>query len=891
MIGPLMVGRTFAHYRVTKALGHGGMGDVYLAEDTRLKRQVALKFLPSDVANDPIRLERFEREAQVVAALNHPNIVTVHSIERDGGTLFMAMEHLDGRTLADSIPRGGLPLNRVLAMATQVVDAVVAAHGRGVVHRDLKPGNVMVLAGDRVKVLDFGLAKLRDVPEAATLPTRELTGEGRIVGTVAYMSPEQAEGKPVDERSDVFAIGVMLYEMTTGERPFTGDTSLSVLSSILRDTPRAVTDLNPGLPRDVWRIVRHCLAKDPDRRYQTAKDLRNDLDDLAQSISSGELAAATALPPTQRSRWPMRVTLAVALLGVVAAVVAWQLRWPESLANVSPPTLSHNRLTQREGLERWPSISPDGKWVVYVADGDIYLQSVTGQTAINLTKDSPSNETTPAFSPDGETIAFRSTRDGGGIFLMGRTGESVKRLTNDGYNPAWFPNGKSIVYGSGEGPPGPENRTAYSELWTVSVDGGEPRRLSAGDAVQPRVSPHGQRIAYWSIPADPATRRLSTADEPANRDLWTIDANGSNPIRVAGHEANDWNPVWSPDGQWLYFLSNRSGSMGLWRVAIDETSGVTRSEPQPLAAPAWYVADFSLSADGTIGVYSSFIATNNLARVGFDPDTATIKGDVEMITTGTNDFVQLDVTKDGRFVALSTSSRTREDLYVLTVADGSMRQLTNDFARDRWPRWSPDARSIYFYSDRRGYQIWRINADGSDLRQLTNESGLKQMYPSLSRDGARLAASDQDVRSLAIYDARDFNKPLQVVTAPVEPKVGALQVHDWAPDGRSFLLAATTPTGGLPNVWTYAVDAATARRITECGGPTWMKDGRRVICFRAGRLIAVDVNSGRTTEVLVGSPSPGGARLAADDSQLFFLRGTTSADIWVARFGQPVRPQ
>jgi serine/threonine-protein kinase len=304
-----MVGRTFAHYRVTKALGHGGMGDVYLAEDTRLKRQVALKFLPSEVATDRNRLERFEREAQVVAALNHPNIVTVHAIERDEGALFMAMEYLDGKTLADVIPRGGLPLPRLLSLVTQIVDALVAAHGRGVVHRDLKPGNVMVLAGDRVKVLDFGLAKLRDAPDAATLPTQELTGEGRIAGTVAYMSPEQAEGKPVDERSDIFAMGVMLYEMATGERPFKGDTSLSVLSSILKDTPRAVTELKAGLPRDVWRVVRHCLAKDPDRRYQTAKDLRNDLDELAQSLSSGELAATTTVSATRPSLWPMGVTL------------------------------------------------------------------------------------------------------------------------------------------------------------------------------------------------------------------------------------------------------------------------------------------------------------------------------------------------------------------------------------------------------------------------------------------------------------------------------------------------------------------------------------------------------------------------------------------------------
>jgi serine/threonine protein kinase len=401
-----MVGRTFAHYRVTKALGHGGMGEVYLAEDTRLKRHVALKFLPGEVATDTIRLERFEREAQVVAALNHPNIVTVHAIEREGETLFMAMEYLQGRVLAEVIPRSGLPLGRVLTIATQIVDALVGAHGHGVVHRDLKPGNVMVLDGDRVKILDFGLAKLRDPSDAATLPTRELTGEGRIVGTVAYMSPEQAEGKPVDERSDIFAIGVMLYEMTTGERPFRGDTSLSVLSSILRETPRPVTELNPGLPRDVWRIVRHCLAKDPERRYQTAKDLRNDLDDLAQSLSSGELAGAIAVPSAQQSASAIRVTVAAALVVLLVAFGAWQLREPEPLAHASPPTLLHSRMTQKEGLEEWPSISPDAKWVVYVADDDIYLQSVSGQTAINLTNDSPSTETQPAFSPTEKPLRF-----------------------------------------------------------------------------------------------------------------------------------------------------------------------------------------------------------------------------------------------------------------------------------------------------------------------------------------------------------------------------------------------------------------------------------------------------------------------------------------------------
>jgi serine/threonine protein kinase len=887
-----MVGQTFVHYRVTKALGHGGMGVVYLAEDQRLNRQVALKFLATSIATDPARLERFEREARLAAALNHPNIVTVHAIERDGDTLFMAMEYLDGRTLDEIIASGALPLKRLLPVAIQILDAVVAAHSHAVVHRDLKPSNVMVLASDRVKVLDFGLAKLRESPDSAMLPTQELTSDGKIVGTVAYMSPEQAEGKDVDLRSDIFALGVMLYEMATSERPFVGDTSLSVLSSILRDTPKAVTELNPELPRDVWRIVRHCLAKDPDRRYQTAKDLRNDLEDLAQSFSSGELAAAPTVESASRPpRW-MPVMLGLAVFGLIATAVAWRLRPPQFPAYAPPPTLLHSRLTQRGGLVRWPSISPDGKWAVYVADGDIYLQSVSGQTAINLTKDSASDETTPAFSPDGETIAFRSSRDGGGIFLMGRTGESVRRLTHGGFQPAWFPDGKSIVYASGEGPPGPERRFTFSELWTVSVDGGEPRRLIGGDAVQPRVSPHGLRIAYWNIPADQKTQRFSTNDEPSNREIWTVDLNGGKPVKVASHEANDWNPVWSPDGQWLYFLSNRSGSMALWRVAIDEVSGATRGEPQPLATPAWYVADFSLSADGAIGVYSSLTVSNNIARVAFDPVSATIKGDVELLTSGTNDYFQFDVTKDGRFVAATTSSRTREDLYVLTVDDRSLRRLTNDFARDRWPRWSPDGNSIYFYSDRHGYAVWRINVDGSDLRQLTNVAGLALMYPALSPDGARLAASDQDVRKVALYDTRDFSKPAQIFTPAVEPQVGALQIHDWSPDGRSLLMATVAPTGAAPGMWSYAVDTGATRRITECGdAAAWTRDGRRIVCERSGHVVVVDVSSGRTKELLTPKLAPGGVRLAAGDSQIFFLTGTASADIWVARFGQNGKPQ
>ena len=253
----MSAGTRLGPYEIVALLGAGGMGDVYKARDPRLNRLIAIKLLPASGTNDPERRERFEREAQAVAALNHPGIVTIHSVEQADGQFFLTMELVEGRSLADAMPPTGLSLDRLLKIAIPVADAMAAAHQKGITHRDLKPANIMLGEGEhagRVKVLDFGLAKLAETPLAAagatTMPTAPITGEGRILGTVAYMSPEQAEGKPIDARSDLFSLGVILYEMATGQRPFTGDTSISIISSIVKDTPKPVTELNPALPRD-----------------------------------------------------------------------------------------------------------------------------------------------------------------------------------------------------------------------------------------------------------------------------------------------------------------------------------------------------------------------------------------------------------------------------------------------------------------------------------------------------------------------------------------------------------------------------------------------------------------------------------------------------------------
>ena len=319
------------HYRILEKLGEGGMGEVWLAQDSRLDRKVALKVLPEKMAADPDRRGRFEREAKAIAALNHPNIVTVFAVEEWEGLHFLAMELVEGDSLSSLIPPAGLPLKRIFDLAIPMADALSAAHERGITHRDLKPDNVMVGADGRVKILDFGLAKWADnalaTDDGIEMATATVTQEGKILGTVAYMSPEQAQGKPVDARSDVFSLGILLYEMTTGKRPFGGDNAISTLSSILKDTPTSLTDIKTELPTHLDRVVKRCLAKDPERRYQSAKELRNELEQLRDEIVSQELSGVRDAVPAGRSGKTGRILGAAALLAVAAVLVILGPRW------------------------------------------------------------------------------------------------------------------------------------------------------------------------------------------------------------------------------------------------------------------------------------------------------------------------------------------------------------------------------------------------------------------------------------------------------------------------------------------------------------------------------------------------------------------------------------
>ncbi len=526
-----------------------------------------------------------------------------------------------------------------------------------------------------------------------------------------------AEGKTVDHRSDIFSLGTVLYQMTTGEKPFKGDNPGTILSSIIRDTPTTITGLKPELPRDLGRIVKRCLVKDLDHRYQSSKDVRNDLEELQQDLASGEVSAgAVAARPTGiKKSYLLAVIAAVAVVSVATTYLLLRSdRQPQG-----PIQGTFSELTTQAGEEVYPSLAPDGDFVVYMSETsgnwDIYLQRVGGQKDINLTEDSPEDDNTPVFSPDGDQIAFRSERQGGGIFVMGATGESVKRITDFGYHPAWSPDGESLVFAE-EGFPGPLQRASISQLWTVEVGSGETRLISEGDAVQPNWSPSGHRIAYWAVP------------EGGQRDILTVAAEGGDPIRVTDDPPVDWNPVWSPDGGSLYFLSDRGGSMNLWRVSIDEGSGKVLGEPQPVTTPSPYVAHLSISGNGDRLVYASRIQTSNIQKVGFDPTEEKILGQPVPVTRGSQTYGLGNASPDGAWLSL-TSSGTQEDVFIVRPVGTGLRQLTDDRYKDRQPLWSPDGDRIAFYSDRSGtYQLWTIRPDGSGLEQVTDASEMDLLY-------------------------------------------------------------------------------------------------------------------------------------------------------------------
>ncbi len=720
---------------------------VYKARDTHLDRFVALKILPAEKVADPDRKRRFVQEAKAASSLNHPNIITIHDIESEGGIQFIAMEYVAGKTLDRLIPRKGMRLSEALKLAIQMADALAKAHSAGIVHRDLKPGNVMVTGEGLVKVLDFGLAKLTEVSgsrEEATLTLESLTEEGLIVGTVSYMSPEQAGGKTIDVRSDIFSFGAVLYEMVSGQKAFQGDTKLSTLAAIVKQEPRPVSQLVPTVPGDLEKIVNRCLRKDRERRSQTMADVKIALQELKEESDSGTLVSA---PSTQRIRrrgkvWTVVAVVTLAVAGVAVWINRSTIKMPEAPLTAVP-------LTSYPGQERQPSFSPDGNQVAFSWNGekqdnfDIYVKLIGSGTQLRLTT-APEADTNPAWSPDGNSIAFIRQRPGGkaSVVLVSPLGppeRKVAEISKTGMDwlrgLVWTPDGKSLVVTDWNSDSEP------SGLFLLSVESGEKQRLTSPKQKlfvdsQPAFSPDGRTLAFIRAVAvgvhDIYRLALSEDFQPIGE-----------PKRLTFENQVTFRSVWTLDGREIIFSSGPYLGPNLFRIAASGSG-----KPQRLV----YTRDlidvniWRLQVPGPHGKISSPIRLISSTRVDghaqFSPDGKRIAfnsnrtGSFEIWicdSDGSNAqrLTLLGVycgspqwSPDGERIAFSSILEKQWEIYVISANGGRPKRLTSSPAYDDQPRWSRDRKWIYFLSDRSGEnQIWKTPAGGGEALRLTTKGG------------------------------------------------------------------------------------------------------------------------------------------------------------------------
>jgi serine/threonine protein kinase/Tol biopolymer transport system component len=865
----LAAGTSIAQYRILGLLGGGSMGTVFRAEDTRLRRTVALKFLSTDIGSDPLAKARFFQEAQAASALDHPNICTIHEVGETGdGHLYLAMASYDGETVRARIAKGPLPIAEALEIARQTAAGLAKAHRNGIVHRDIKPANLVVTADGVVKILDFGVAKLRGAGAVNVA--------GSFLGTPAYMSPEQARGEEVDPRADVWSLGVVLYEMLAGVRPFKGGDDLTaVLRSLLEDRPEPLSRLRPDdlhpVPPEIERVVARMLSRSPDERYPSAAEALADLNALR------EIAAAPTAVSRRRIR-PLAAVLAALVVAAALAVVGYL-----ALSHRDEPVqATFSRVTDEEGREFYPTLSPDARSVAYVASvggqNDIFLRKLKGGTPVNLTEDSENDDTQPAFSPDGRWIAFRSEREGGGIWLLPAAGGAARRITDFGYNPAWSPDSREIAVAS-EGIVEPSIRKMDSEIWRVEVDTGRRMELvkKRNDGVQPNWSPNGLRIAYWGLPT-----------EGARRILWTIPAGGGEPVKALDDGYLNWNPVWSPDGRHLYFGSDRSGSLNLWRLPIDEASGKALGEPEPLTTPAMGSGFWSISRDGRRIVYAANESKANIERFPFDSNALRPTGPPVAITRGSHMIRSCNVSPDGDWIVFHTSV-PREDLFLVRADGSGQRHLTDDADKDRHPFWSPDGDQLLFYSNRGGdYGGWTLGLDGGAPEPVLLAGSKPLTFPIWSPDGRRIACTYDDHPAII-----DLDEPLQYrhpqPLPPAQALGEAFYPTSWSRDGERLAGNISRLDGSmLEGIGVYFVQSRTYLRWTSRGAnPVWLRDDRRLLYLEAGKVLAFDTRTYETRDVLAPPPSSAyiSVSTSPDGGSLFAVRAVDEGDIWLLTQG------